>query len=119
MSTKEQRRLLKAFWREVDRVEALRQRILIEDADSDRRAAHFCMHGVWPPRPPLPDLPEIPPQCIDMTCGGKGRRSGEPCKSREIFRNGRCKWHGGASTGPKTTEGSERSRTNLRRGSKL
>jgi hypothetical protein len=36
-------------------------------------------------------------------CGAK-TRSGEPCKKLGM-KNGRCKFHGGKSTGPKTLEG--------------
>ncbi|WP_353067634.1 HGGxSTG domain-containing protein [Tunturiibacter psychrotolerans] len=54
-----------------------------------------------------------------MVCGGRGRQSGHPCQSQEIYPNGRCKWHGGASTGPKTAEGRARSLSNLTRGLKL
>ena len=41
-------------------------------------------------------------------CGAKIRR-GTSCRS-PAMRNGRCRMHGGASTGPKTHEGIERIR---------
>jgi len=41
-------------------------------------------------------------------CGAKTRK-GTPCKS-PAMKNGRCRLHGGKSTGPKTPEGLERSR---------
>ena len=41
-------------------------------------------------------------------CGAKTRK-GTPCKS-PAMKNGRCRMHGGKSTGPKTLEGLERSR---------
>ncbi|MEZ2346872.1 HGGxSTG domain-containing protein [Terriglobus sp. RCC_193] len=53
-----------------------------------------------------------------MICGGLGRRSGRPCQSSVLYFNGRCKWHGGLSTGPKTAEGRARSLSNLMRGPK-
>jgi hypothetical protein len=37
-------------------------------------------------------------------CGAKTRK-GTPCKQLGIYKNGRCKLHGGLSTGPKTAEG--------------
>lgn len=40
-------------------------------------------------------------------CGAK-TRPGAPCKSRQLYPNGRCKNHGGASTGPRTAEGRAR-----------
>jgi hypothetical protein len=41
-------------------------------------------------------------------CGAKTRR-GTPCKGPAMT-NGRCRMHGGTSTGPRTPEGLERSR---------
>lgn len=41
-------------------------------------------------------------------CGAKTRR-GTPCQS-PAMRNGRCRMHGGASTGPRTELGLENSR---------
>ncbi|KJG58537.1 hypothetical protein UA38_06530 [Photobacterium kishitanii] len=44
-------------------------------------------------------------------CGAK-TRSGEPCKRKGNKRNGRCKLHGGKSTGAKTEQGKMASRMN-------
>ena len=41
-------------------------------------------------------------------CGAKTRK-GTPCKS-PAMKNGRCRMHGGKSTGPRTPEGLARSR---------
>lgn len=41
-------------------------------------------------------------------CGAK-TRAGTPCRCFAL-RNGRCKLHGGLSTGPKTSEGWQRTR---------
>jgi len=41
-------------------------------------------------------------------CGAKTRK-GTPCRG-PAMRNGRCRMHGGKSTGPRTPEGLERSR---------
>jgi hypothetical protein len=43
-----------------------------------------------------PVLPEI---CRGLTCGATTRR-GTPCKHLDLYRSGRCKLHGGLSTGP-------------------
>jgi hypothetical protein len=48
-------------------------------------------------------------------CGAK-TRAGTPCKRRDIYQSGRCRLHGGLSTGPKTEAGREQSRINGRRG---
>jgi hypothetical protein len=42
-------------------------------------------------------------------CGARSKRTGEPCKGAAMA-NGRCRFHGGKSTGPRTAEGRERSR---------
>ena len=39
-----------------------------------------------------------------VTCGAFARTTGLPCKAKAMT-NGRCKNHGGMSTGPKTPEG--------------
>ena len=44
-------------------------------------------------------------------CGARNRR-GTPCQCKAL-ENGRCKFHGGMSTGPKTLEGRFRSLRNL------
>lgn len=49
-------------------------------------------------------------------CGAKAKRTRKPCQ-QPAMRNGRCRLHGGKSTGPKTPEGIERIRaTNYRHG---
>ena len=59
-----------------------------------------------PETPPLPDI------CRGMKCGAK-TRSGHPCKNDGTsYSNGRCKFHGGASTGPVTKEGKNKSAAN-------
>lgn len=45
---------------------------------------------------------------LSPICGAKNRR-GEPCGCKALFPNGRCRFHGGLSTGPKTPEGKRRS----------
>ena len=46
------------------------------------------------------------------SCGARTRR-GTPCRCAALP-NGRCKYHGGLSTGPKTPEGKARALANLR-----
>ena len=52
----------------------------------------------------LPEYPDFPEECRGMMCGAK-TRAGTPCKLTNIYENGRCKFHGGLSTGPKTVAG--------------
>src|SRR5947207_13145085 len=42
-------------------------------------------------------------------CGARSKRTGKPCRAAAMP-NGRCKLHGGKSTGARTAEGLERSR---------
>ena len=57
-------------------------------------------------------FPEI---CRGMKCEAK-TRSGHPCKNDGTsWANGRCKFHGGASTGPKTPEGKKKVSMNSQR----
>ncbi len=46
-------------------------------------------------------------------CGAKTRK-GTPCRTSRLFPNGRCKNHGGLSTGPRTTEGKMKAKRNLK-----
>ena len=45
------------------------------------------------------------------TCGARTRR-GTPCKRKDLYSSGRCKLHGGLSTGPRTAAGKARSAAN-------
>lgn len=60
---------------------------------------------------PPPRTPPFPEELRNMTCGAK-TRAGTPCKRRDIYNNGRCKLHGGLSSGPITEEGKRRSALN-------
>src|SRR5512132_2674781 len=42
-------------------------------------------------------------------CGARSKRTGKPCRAAAMP-NGRCKVHGGKSTGPRTPKGLEHSR---------
>lgn len=47
-----------------------------------------------------------------LTCNARTRRNGR-CRRTDLASNGRCRFHGGASTGPKSDEGKARARLNL------
>src|SRR6516225_9897144 len=51
------------------------------------------------------------PRCESAAprCGARSKRTSKPCRAAAMP-NGRCKVHGGKSTGPRTPEGLERSR---------
>jgi hypothetical protein len=46
-------------------------------------------------------------------CGAYARSTGSPCKAQALA-NGRCRNHGGMSTGPKTSAGKAKSLANLK-----
>lgn len=62
-------------------------------------------------RYPPPAAPAFPEVLRGLQCGAK-TRAGTPCKLTTIFENGRCRLHGGLSTGPTTAEGKARAATN-------
>jgi len=41
---------------------------------------------------------------LKVKCGAHARSTGQPCKA-QAMKNGRCRNHGGLSSGPKTAEG--------------
>lgn len=61
-----------------------------------------------------PKMPPLPYELTDLRCEAK-TRAGTPCKRKDIFLNGRCKLHGGLSTGPRTAEGKKRSALNRKK----
>jgi hypothetical protein len=57
--------------------------------------------------------PPVPALCRTFTCGAQTRQ-GTSCQRRDVHHgpSGRCKLHGGRSTGPKTVEGKRRAALN-------
>lgn len=112
ISTPDLRRRLKAY---------SRQREAVRLAWEQQRAALFdewMRTGIGRlPVPVYPPLvyPPLPADLAALTCGAM-TRAGTPCQQKAIFKNGRCKWHGGCSTGPKTEAGKEQARINGRKG---
>ena len=49
-----------------------------------------------------------------LRCGARTKGSGQPCRLKAIYWSGRCKFHGGLSSGPKSPEGKARSALNGR-----
>lgn len=51
---------------------------------------------------------------LRVECGAKRHRDGLPCQTKSEPGKRRCRFHGGRSTGPKTSAGKARSLANLR-----
>ncbi len=90
----------------------------IEDQRRRFRQFHLAVHvasEAWAlsgwSGPLIP--PTLPDDLNDLRCGAKTRK-GTPCASKAIYLNGRCKHHGGLSTGPRTIAGRAASRNNLK-----
>ncbi|MGY8812730.1 MAG: HGGxSTG domain-containing protein [Pseudomonadales bacterium] len=49
---------------------------------------------------PYPEPLPFPDALHGLMCGAK-TRAGTPCKRRDLYLSGRCRLHGGLSTGPK------------------
>lgn len=109
MTSEGKRRLLKAYWREHERALAERKRLEAEHQRNSWR--HFDRHGKFLPPPELPATPPYPDELQGMTCGAK-TRAGTPCKMTSLYSNGRCKLHGGLSTGPRTAAGKRKAASN-------
>ena len=62
---------------------------------------------------PLASIPEL--REMHEFCDAR-KKNGEPCRQKALYRNWRCKFHGGWSTGPVTEEGKEQSRINGAKG---
>jgi hypothetical protein len=93
-----------------------RQRELLEYAinliGSEQRAramiATGTLHLLVPKEQREPDKRWKP-------CGAFARSTGKPCQAPGNGRGGRCKLHGGMSTGPRTEQGRQRLREAMRR----
>lgn len=60
-------------------------------------------------------VPSFPNYLRGLACGAI-KKNGKPCRMTTLGANGRCKFHGGASTGPRTQEGRARALENLKLG---
>lgn len=83
-----------------------RRRWRAHHAEHERIACEWAERGY---QHPPPEYPPMPRDLIGLACGAR-TRAGTPCKLTAIYMNGRCKLHGGLSTGPTSDEGRERCR---------
>jgi hypothetical protein len=88
-----------------------RQRWRSYHQEHERIAAEWRERGyTYPP----PEFPSFPEDLRGLACGARTRK-GTPCKRTDLYLSGRCKLHGGFSTGPTTPEGKARAALNGRR----
>lgn len=87
---------------------ALRELWRLYHAECRRIHAAWAETGYRHPPPYKPAFPEV---LRGLACGAK-TRAGTPCKQVSIYANGRCKLHGGLSTGPTTAAGKAKSASN-------
>lgn len=92
----ELRRRFVAYWHDVDHVR-------------ERARSEGLLPGDY-------TLPTFPDELRRLTCGARSKRTGEPCKQVDLYSNGRCKFHGGLSTGPTSEAGKAQSRRNGAKG---
>ncbi len=78
----------------------------LDDMEFARDEEARALGYPWAPQPPGYRHPRYVPPPPAPKCGAKTRK-GAPC-IRTAQPNGRCRNHGGLSTGPRTTEGRER-----------
>ena len=53
---------------------------------------------------PAPLFPIFPSELCGMRCGAR-TRAGKPCRRAGLFPSGRCRLHGGRSTGTRSVQG--------------
>ncbi len=56
-----------------------------------------------------------PAKLARVVCGATRHRDGQPCEALSVPGKRRCRFHGGASTGPRTAEGKAKVAANLRK----
>ena len=94
---------LHRLWRRYWRDSAARYAAWEAGCDAAWQAWEANPIGRPPNDPPAPYDP-FPDILRGLTCGAR-TRAGTPCKRIDLYRSGRCKYHGGMSTGPRSAEG--------------
>jgi hypothetical protein len=88
----------------------LRERFKAYSAECHLHDQKWWQHGIATEQPKI--SPPYPDECRDMRCAAR-TRSGSPCKNNgTTYSNGRCKFHGGLSSGPKSKSGKLKSAAN-------
>ena len=105
-SSEELRKRYRAYWKAYDEAYADYEK------ECDRIFKEWVSRPMSGPlREPKFTFPPFPEELMGLTCGAKTRAE-TPCKLTSLYANGRCKFHGGLSTGPKTEAGKKKSALN-------
>ena len=80
----------------------------------DRISASGNYSMAIPAYPECSNIEPIPVELHELTCGAK-TRARTPCKRTDLYRSGRCKFHGGLSTGPRSLQGKKKASLNGKR----
>ena len=94
---------LRALWRRYWRDSSARHAAWEAACEARWQAWRADPIGRPPSNLPAPHDP-FPEVLRGLTCGAR-TRAGTPCKRTDLYRCGRCKLHGGLSTGPTSPEG--------------
>lgn len=108
MTDADRRNRLRAYYAECDRIRTEREAIELAELELLMQQGRY-RRSQDPPLVPL--FPPFPDELRGLACGAK-TRAGSPCKIAAIYSNGRCKLHGGLSTGPRTVGGKARAALN-------
>lgn len=92
---------------------ALRQRWVAYWKEVDRLCTEAQAAGLLPGEYRTPPFPE---ELRGLACGARTKGSRAPCQLTSLYGNGRCKYHGGLSTGPTSDAGRQQSRENGKKG---
>jgi hypothetical protein len=107
------RRRFKQYYKDVEKICKMNKCLERKHLQKYQLDARGLLEGnpIHPEFDPIP-IPPYPPEFHKLRCGAKTKRTEQPCKQKTLYANGRCKFHGGMSTGPRTTEGKRRSALN-------
>lgn len=111
MSTPDLRKRWRQFWLESNRI--CNENNRLRDAHHKAFLKAYATGQPFPPEPQLEDSQEFPDEFRGMTCGAR-TRAGTACKRKDLYLSGRCKLHGGMSTGPRTKRGKRKASRNGR-----
>lgn len=98
--------------RSADPQAELRRRYIAVCAARSKQIAALVAAGMTEPAASMRVSPIDLEPFMDLRCGARSKRTGKPCPQKGLYACGRCRWHGGLSTGPRSEDGKRRSAAN-------